>query len=663
MVGEAIMTSWLIRLFVCILGWKACHGLGYYDYYVPDGTIKAGLVAEGDTFTLNEKDLTIFSGSFHYFRVHPDYWRDTLKKYRAAGLNTVQAYVPWNLHEPRRGVFDFADLDEDLSPFLDLRAFLQMAQEEDLFVLLRPGPYICAEWDFGGLPSWLLRDEHMRMRINYEGFINPVRDYFNNLLPRVADLQFTRGGPIIGVQIENEYGNNIEAGEPEGLAYKEFLKETLTANGLDESLYYTSDGILWYGDRGAVEGALMTANFNENAEENLDKLKLLQPDRPLMTAEYWTGWFDYWLADSHYVMDPEKFGSILEVILKRNSSVNLYMFIGGTNFAFMPGASMEDWWPFFSPYTTSYDYDAPLSEAGDYTEKYTVAKDIIAKYNPLEGVVDHPEKPPQREKIAYDNVAITEHLDFPTLLAQQTSVEVTDGPCSMEQLPINDNNGQSHGYISYTTNAYLTPTSKLLITNHVRDLAQVLVDGVVMTKPYSTGDDVSRFGFWNGKDQELDIPGSDKVAEVTIMVENFARSNFIGPDYFSGKKGIWEGSVFIDGIQIDEWVIHALEMKGKQVENYTGWQPFQGPLETPAMYRGVFEITEAPKDTFLDMSGWNKGVVFINGFNVGKYWKEGPTRTLYVPGPLLRIGQNKITAFEQYTPSSEFIFTAAPILG
>ncbi|XP_066945633.1 beta-galactosidase-1-like protein 2 [Macrobrachium rosenbergii] len=663
MMGETIMTSWFIRLFVCILGWKACHGLGYYDYFVPEGTIKAGLVAEGDTFTLNEKDLTIFSGTLHYFRVHPDHWRDTLKKFRAAGLNAVETYVPWNLHEPRQGVFDFGDLDEEMSAFLDLRSFLQTAQEEDLFVLLRPGPYICAEWDFGGMPSWLLRDENMRVRINYEGFMNPVRDYFNNLLPRVADLQFTRGGPIIAVQIENEYSGFGDAREPEGKAYMEFLKETLTANGLNESLYFTSDGILWNGDKGAVEGALMTANFNSNPGENLDKLKSLQPDRPLMTTEYWTGWFDHWLADSHSVTDPKDFGATLEVILQRNSSVNMYMFIGGTSFAFMPGANVGGSWPFYTPDTTSYDYDAPLSEAGDYTEKYTVAKDIIAKYNPLEGVVDHPEKPPQREKTAYDKVAITEHLDFPTLLAQQTSVEVSEGPCSMEQLPVNDNNGQSYGYILYTTRANLTPTSKLLITNHVRDLAQVLVDGVVMTKPYGTPDDISGFGFWNGKDQELDIPGSDEVAEVTILVENLARVNYGGPGDFNEKKGIWEGSVFIDGIEIDEWVIHSMEMKGKQVANYTGWQPFEGPLETPAMYRGVFEITEAPKDTFLDMSGWNKGVVFINGFNVGKYWKEGPPRTLYVPGPLLRTGLNEIITFEQYTPSSELIFSSVPILG
>ncbi|XP_068215646.1 beta-galactosidase-1-like protein 2 [Palaemon carinicauda] len=418
MIREATVKVLLIRVFLCLLGFEACHALGYYDYYVPDGTIKAGLVAEGDTFTLNNKDLTIFSGTLHYFRVHPDHWRDTLRKFRAAGLNAVETYVPWNLHEPRQGVFDFGNLDEDMSRFLDLRTFLKTAQEEDLFVLFRPGPFICAEWDFGGMPSWLLRDENMRVRINYEGFMDPVRDYFDNLLPRVADLQFTRGGPIIAVQIENEYGSFGDAREPEGKAYLEFLKKTLTDHGCNESLFFTSDGIYWNEDRGAVEGALMTANFNSDPKGNLNKLKKLQPNRPLMTTEYWTGWFDHWLAESHSVTDPNEFGKTLEEILLLNSSVNMYMFIGGTSFAFMAGANVGGSWPYYTPDTTSYDYDAPISEAGDYTEKYTIAKDVIAKYNPLEGVVDHPEKPPEREKVAYDKVSVAEYLKFPTLLSQ-----------------------------------------------------------------------------------------------------------------------------------------------------------------------------------------------------------------------------------------------------
>ncbi|XP_064097722.1 beta-galactosidase-1-like protein 2 [Macrobrachium nipponense] len=642
---------------------QLCNGLSYYDYFVPDGVPEAGLVAEGDSFTLNNKEILILSGAFHYFRVHPSHWRDTLKKLRAAGLNTVETYVPWNLHEPRQGVYDFGDLGEDMSAFLDVRAFIQMAQEEDLLVILRPGPYICAEWEFGGMPSWLLRDHTMQVRTYYDGFRIPLQVYFDNLLPKLVDLQFTRGGPIIAVQIENEYGNFGYPGMPHDKEYLEAIKETLTANGFSESLYFTSDTPVKGGDSGSLPGVLMTANFNTNGEENLSLLKEMQPNRPLMVMEFWTGWFDHWLAPFHVRTSKQNFGDMLELILRHNSSVNMYMFIGGTSFGFMAGANTLDIWPHYAPETSTYDYDAPLSEAGDYGEKYAVAKEVIARYNPLESVVTHPEPPPQRVKASYPEVAISESLDFATLLSQQKSFETDEGPMSMELLPVNDNNGQSYGYVVYTTHANLTPNSSLQIRYHVRDMAQVLVDGVVVTKPYGGLLDVSSFGFWNAKDKSLDLPGQDKVAEVTIMVENLGRVNYGRPHKFHQQKGLWEGPVLIDGVQIDQWVIHSMELKGGQVTNLTGWVPFASPLETPAMYRGVLHLDGPAEDTFLDMSGWNKGAVFINGFNLGRYWVEGPPRTLYLPAPLLKEGDNEIVAFEQYAPGPAFVFRDSPILG
>ncbi|XP_066945632.1 beta-galactosidase-1-like protein 2 [Macrobrachium rosenbergii] len=643
-----------------LLSLQLCNGLSYYDYFVPDGVSEAGLVAEGDSFTLNNKEILILSGAFHYFRVHPSHWRDTLKKLRAAGLNTVETYVPWNLHEPRQGVYDFGDLGEDMSAFLDVRAFIQMAQEEDLFVILRPGPYICAEWEFGGMPSWLLRDHTMQVRTYYDGFRIPLQVYFDNLLPKLVDLQFTRGGPIIAVQIENEYGNFGYPGMPHDKEYLEAIKETLTANGFSESLYFTSDTPLLSGDSGSLPGVLMTANFNTNGDENLSLLKEMQPNRPLMVMEFWTGWFDHWLAPFHVRTSAQNFGEMLELILRHNSSVNMYMFIGGTSFGFMAGANTLDIWPHYAPQTSTYDYDAPLSEAGDYAEKYTVAKEVIARYNPLESVVTHPEPPPQRVKASYPEVAISESLDFATLLSQQSSFETEEGPISMERLPVNDNNGQSYGYVVYTTHANLTPNSSLQIRYHVRDMAQVLVDGVVVTKPYGGLLDISSFGFWNAN---LSLPGQDKVAEVTIMVENLGRVNYGRPHKYHQQKGLWEGPVLIDGVQIDQWIIHSMELKGSQVTNLTGWVPFAGPLETPAMYRGVLHLDGPAEDTFLDMSGWNKGVVFINGFNLGRYWVEGPPRTLYLPAPLLREGDNEIIAFEQYAPGPAFVFRDSPILG
>ncbi|XP_068216121.1 beta-galactosidase-1-like protein 2 [Palaemon carinicauda] len=657
------MAPYIGSFLFALLSIHLCNSLSYYDYFVPDGVVNTGLVAEGDDFTLNDKEILILSGALHYFRVHPSHWRDTLKKIRAAGMNAVETYVPWNLHEPRQNVYDFGDLGEDMSAFLDVRSFIQMAQEEDLFVILRPGPYICAEWEFGGMPSWLLRDPNMEVRTSYEGFKTPLEVYFNNLLPRLVDLQFTRGGPIIAVQIENEYGNFGYPDVPHDKEYLEAIKDILTANGFSESLYFTSDTPLLAGDSGALPGVLMTANFNTYGEENLSLLKEMQPDRPLMVMEFWTGWFDHWLAPFHVRTPVKGFGEMLELILSHNSSVNMYMFIGGTSFGFMAGANTLDIWPHYTPQTSTYDYDAPLSEAGDYTEKYILAKDIMARYNPLEGVVDHPEQPPQRVKASYPEVAISESLDFATLLSQQNSVETDEGTLSMELLPFNEGNGQSYGYVVYTAHATLTPNSSLQIINHVRDMAQVLVDGVVMTKPYGGLLDVSSFGFWNGQNKSLAIPGQDEVAEVMIMVENLGRVNFGRPHKYHQQKGLWEGPVLIDGIQVDQWIIHSMELKGSQVTNLTGWIPFAGPLETPAMYRGVLHLDGPPQDTFLDMSGWNKGVVFVNGFNLGRYWVVGPPKTLYLPAPFLREGNNQIIAFEQYAPGPAFVFRDTPILG
>lgn len=643
--------------------WQGSEAVSYYEYYAPGGAVTSGLVAEGDTFTLNDKPILLMSGAFHYFRVHPAYWRDTLKKLRAAGLNAVETYTSWNLHEPRQGEFDFGELGEMMSPFLDIRSFLQMAQEEDLFVILRPGPYICSEWEFGGMPSYLLRDPTMQVRQSYENFELAAARYFDTLLPLVADLQFTRGGPIIAVQVENEYGHFGYGDEPRDTEYLEFLQDNMVANGFGESLFFTSDSPAQTADLGSIPGVLMTANFKGNVAENLDALKQLQPNRPLWTMEFWTGWFDHWLSGVHVTWSPENFATALETIMMYNSSVNFYMFIGGTSFGFMSGANIITGWPHYAPQVSSYDYDAVLTEAGDYTEKYDIVKEIFARYNPLEGIVEHPEAPPQRTKTAYPSVAITEAIDFPTLIAQHESYETFDGPQNMEELPINNLNGQSYGYIYYSTNAFLAaPNATLLIRGHVRDMAQVLVDGEVITEPYGGVADVNGFGFWNGLDKELTLPGKDAVAELSILVENLGRVNFGKPDQFNEKKGLWEGPVLVDGLQLDEWRMTPLEFKTSQINSLTGWTPFTGSFASPGLYRGEFEVTGEPQDTWLDMRTWGKGVAFINGFNLGRFWHPGPTKTLYLPAPLLVEGTNELIVFEQYTAPSEIVFSDVPIL-
>nr|XP_045607884.1 beta-galactosidase-1-like protein 2 [Procambarus clarkii] len=650
-------------LLASLLLLQGSEGVSLYEYYAPGGVVEAPLVAQGEVFTLNNKEILILSGAFHYFRVHPAYWRDTLRKLRAAGLNAVETYVSWNLHEPREGVYDFGDLGESMSPFLDVRAFVQMAQEEDLFVILRPGPYICSEWDFGGMPSYLLRDHNMQVRTYYEGFRTPAARFFDHLLPHLVDLQFVHGGPIIAVQVENEYGHFGYGDDPRDTLYLEFLRDNLVDNGFGESLFFTSDTPAQTRDLGSIPGVLMTANFNSNLEENLSVLKELQPDRPLLVTEFWTGWFDHWLSGVHATWSPTKFSEMLEDILQHNASVNMYMFIGGTSFGFMAGANTLDVWPHFAPDVSSYDYDAVLTEAGDYTEKYSLVKEVLAKFNPLEGIVDDPEPPPERTKVAYPTAPVTDVIDLPTLLSQHPSFETSEGPINMELLPINNQSGQSYGYILYTTNAYLAaPNATLKIRGHVRDMAQVLVDGEVITKPYSNPLDVSAFGFWNGLDKELSLPGGDAVAEVSILVENLARVNYGQPHKYHQKKGLWEGPVLIDDLQINEWIMYPLEFKAELVNSLTGWSSFSGSLDTPAVYRASVDISEEPQDTWLDMSTWGKGVAFVNGFNLGRYWNAGPTKTLYLPAPLLQEGANEVVVFEQYTAASEIVFTDVPIL-
>lgn len=350
-----------------------------YEYFANSSTV-TGLVAGNQRFSLNGKEIRIVSGAIHYFRVHPALWRDRLKKLRALGANTVETYVAWNIHEPRKGEYDFGNGQNDLSEFADVRRFLEIAQEEDLLVLLRPGPYICTEWDFGGLPSWLQRDPEMKVRENNKPYLDRVKLYMDQLLPHVVDLQFTRGGPIIAVQIENEYGSF----SPRHKEYLEFVQNLYNVHGLNESLHFTSDnGFGGSGMEGSLPGVLQTANFQVGPENLFRRLREVQPDMPLMAMEFWSGWFNHWGDASQAGTTPENFGQVLESILGEwNGSVNFCMlnafyvvvfklnlslkitfpsilsitdmFHGGTNFAYMAGGNTVGEPPYILADITSY---------------------------------------------------------------------------------------------------------------------------------------------------------------------------------------------------------------------------------------------------------------------------------------------------------------------
>uniref|UniRef100_A0A3Q3EY36 Si:dkey-224e22.2 n=1 Tax=Labrus bergylta TaxID=56723 RepID=A0A3Q3EY36_9LABR len=474
-----------------------------------------GLRANSSQFTLERKPFRILGGSIHYFRVPRAYWEDRLLKMKACGLNTL-TYVPWNLHEPERGTFRFQDQ-------LDL-AFVTLAADMGLWVILRPGPYICAEWELGGLP-WLLQDKGMQLRTTYPGFVNAVGLYFDKLVSIIKPLMFEEGGPVIAVQVENEYGSYAKDDK-----YMPFIKNCLESRGIKE-LLLTSDN--WEGLRyGGIEG-LKTINLQRLSFGAIHHLAEMQPQKPLMVMEYWSGWFDVW-GEHHHVFHAEMLAVVSE-ILERGVSINLYMFHGGTSFGFMNGAMDLGT---YKPQVTSY-YNAPLSEAGDCTPKYQLLRKLFSQYHePL------PEVPSPQERRAYDPVLIQQHLSL------WDSLFRSDRPVNMENLPVNNNNGQSYGYTLYETT--ITCGETLNSGNNIRDRALVFVDRrYVGTLDYKT--------------QELILPKGQGERTLSLLVENCGRVNY-GKALDEQRKGWGKGAVFVNGQNLGRhWFIgpqHFLYLPG-----------------------------------------------------------------------------------------------------
>ncbi|XP_070328994.1 beta-galactosidase-1-like protein 2 isoform X3 [Odocoileus virginianus] len=540
-----------------------------------------GLRADGQNFKLENSAFWIFGGSIHYFRVPRAYWRDRLLKLRACGLNTLTTYVPWNLHEPQRGTFDF-------SGNLDLEAFILLAAEVGLWVILRPGPYICSEMDLGGLPSWLLRDPDMRLRTTYKGFTEAVDLYFDHLMLRVVPLQYKHGGPIIAVQVENEYGSYNK--DP---AYMPYIKKALQ-------------------DRGIVE-LLLTS-------DNQDGLK-------------------------NGIVDGEVLNTV-SAIVEAGSSINLYMFHGGTNFGFIGGAMhFQD----YKPDVTSYDYDAVLTEAGDYTAKYTRLREFFGSMSgaPL------PVPPALLPKTAYDPVTPAFYVSLWDALNLLELPVTSEHPVNMENLPINGGSGQSFGYTLYET----TITSSGVLSAVVRDRGQVFLNTFFL-------------GILDYKTSTIIIPmvqGAPCCPQgfttLRILVENCGRVNY-GDSIDQQRKGII-GNVYLNDSPLKKFKIYNLEMDRSFLQRFTGdmWKPVTEQPLFPAFFLGALYVSDPPYDTFMKLEGWEKGVVFINGQNLGRYWNIGPQETLYLPGAWLDTGLNKIMVFEEKKAQQIIQFVDMPSLG
>uniref|UniRef100_A0A8C5GB03 Beta-galactosidase-1-like protein 2 n=1 Tax=Gouania willdenowi TaxID=441366 RepID=A0A8C5GB03_GOUWI len=555
-----------------------------------------GLSANSSQFTLERLPFRILGGSIHYFRVPRAYWRDRLMKMKSCGINTLTTYVPWSLHQPERGVFNFHTQ-------LDLEAYLNLAAELGLWVILRPGPYISAELDLGGLPSWLLRDRSMKLRTTHRGFTEAVNIFFDKLIPKVVPLQFKKGGPIIAVQVENEYGSFAK-----DQSYMIFIKEALQSRGISE-LLLTSDNHNTL-KSGGVDGGVVSTVWAFSA--------VFQPNSPTMVMDYWTSLYDVW-GDLHHVLPPEDMISTVREILRRGMSVNLYMFHGGTSFGFMSGALSN---PTYMALVPSHDFDAPLSEAGDYTPKYHLLRDLLSRYTLLKGYV---------------------HLCLFIIIQ---CFLFNFKPVTMEHLPVNNKNGQSYGYTMYETS--ISSGGLLKSGDNVRDRALVFLDKAFI-------------GLFKRNSLELAVPDGQGRRTLSLLVENCGRVHQ-GRDLNKQHKGLI-GDILLNNAPLRDFTIYSLDMKPSFIDRFAPWKTLPENPGFPAFFMGRLFAYGYPSDTFVRLPGWEKGVVFINGLNLGRYWSIGPQQALYLPGPFLNSGINQVIVFEEQEGDYKVHFEDMPDLG
>lgn len=556
-----------------------------------------------DNFYMDGKPVKIISGAFHYFRTVPEYWRDRLEKLKNLGCNTVETYIPWNLHEPEKGQFRFDGI-------LDIERFVGLAEEMGLYVILRPSPYICAEWEFGGLPAWLLREEGMRLRVNYGPFLRHVEEYYKVLLPKLVPMQCTKGGPVILMQVENEYGYYAN-----DTGYLEAIRKLMTDGDVEVPLV-TSDGPFPESlNAGKLQGALPTGNFGSRTEERFGTLKKYTDGGPLMCTEFWVGWFDHWGNGGHMRGNLEESVEDLDKMLELGH-VNIYMFEGGTNFGFMNGSNYYDE---LTPDVTSYDYDAVLTEDGQITEKYRRYQKVIGKYTEL------PNLPlsTKIERKAYGKLEAKGRVSLVSTLGS-----ISEGIPSVYTRPM-ECLGQNYGYILYRTRLHSEEKLEKIRLWGANDRADILLDDKLILTLYDRE---------LLEERELNLP-VEKGARLDILMENMGRVNF-GPLMEQQRKGIGQ-CVQVNGHMHNHWEQYPLPLDNVEKVDFSG-EYLPG---TPAFYRFSFHAEEAA-DTFLDFGGWGKGCAFVNGFNIGRFWEIGPQKRLYIPGPLLKQGENEIILFE-----------------
>lgn len=575
---------------------------------------------------IDGKPIQIISAGMHYFRIHPELWSDRINKAVAFGANTIETYIAWNLHEPKRGEFNFSDI-------ADLEKFIDLVHERGLYLILRPGPYICSEWDNGGFPAWLNAVPDMGLRRMNQPYIDAVSAYYDVLLPKIKPKLYTNGGPVIMVSIENEYGSFCHDKD-----YLNYLQDLYKRHDIDIPIF-TNDGPNHHHLLGGtLPEAMITMDFGSRSESAWKNKEYHRPGTPDFCMEFWTGWFDHWGSKHHIrAAGAEKSAEHeLEKMLAVGAHVNFYMFHGGTNFGFTNGANANH----FSDYTcttTSYDFDAPLSECGDPTDKFYACQEVIKKYT------DNPRisKIEPTGKIVPSAIKL---LGSSELLNNLDKLSLQSGNCDVP--PTMEELGQNFGFIHYRKKlAGPLLASKLRLYN-VNDYAQVWIDGKYLG--HRMRDD-GQGSF------DIDIPAEG--AMLDILVENCGRINY-GPHLCRDGKGITH-AVTVEYQQQLYWEYNSLPLENPDNLEFGLFNNTPGKV---SFHYGEFEL-EDTGDTFLCRPGV-KGSVWINGFHLGRYWNIGPTETLYVPAPVLRRGMNKIIIMEQEKLDSDLlIFQDYPDFG
>ena len=560
----------------------------------------------------NGQPHRILAGAIHYFRVHPDQWQDRIDRLAAMGVNTLDTYVAWNFHQPRK------DAAPDFTGWRDLGRFITLAGNAGLDVIVRPGPYICAEWDNGGFPQWAISDPNMVLRSSDPLFTGAVEKWFDSLIAVIEPLQACHGGPVVAVQIENEYGSYGDDKE-----YLRWNKLALEERGITEIQFTADGGSDYYLDGGALPDTWATATLGSGGDVADTVWERRRPGEPFFNVEFWNGWFDHW-GENHHTRDAAEASGEVAKIMDVDGSVCLYMAHGGTNFGLGSGAN---WVAGIQPTITSYDSDAPIAEDGRLTDKFHAMREVFFKASGRE-LTPVPEAltatPAVLPAASFELKRGNGLLDFVRAGEAVKSVK----PLSFEKL------GLDRGMVHYSANAVLPNREATIKILGMHDRAYVWVDG-------------NYAGLLTDTDAAagLKYPGTGESVKLDILVENQGRINY-GSEFGQGK-GILEG-VLIDYRLVFHWEQRAIDLElpvEELLERDAATVTTELAEDAAGFYQGSFEVAELA-DTHLALPGFGKGFVWLNGFMLGRFWEIGPQVTLYVPAPLLQAGTNVVTVLE-----------------